>query len=95
MQSVLRVALVLRRRALALLTLERHPDLVFEFTTSSTTEPSRSNSASWSKVDTNDTATSSTIPKEKYFDTRSVQYTAMLPSHADESFPRSRNWRRG
>ena len=69
------VASAPRRRGSAPRTPERPPDLVFESTTSSTMRPLRSNSASWSKVDTNDTGISSTIPKEKYFDTRLVQQT--------------------
>jgi adenylosuccinate synthase len=57
--------LELRRRVLAPRTLGRLPDLVYEFTTSSTTRLLPSISASWSKAGTNDTGTSNTIPKGK------------------------------
>ena len=69
------VALAPRRRVLAPRTPGRPLGLVFESITSSIMEPLRPNSASWSRVDTNDMAISSTIQKERYFDTRLAQHT--------------------
>jgi hypothetical protein len=69
------VALELQRRASVPHTLGKHPDLVFEFITSSIMDPSPFNSASWLKADTNDTVISNTIPKEKFSDTRWIQNT--------------------
>ena len=78
------VASGLRRRVLALHIPGRHPDLAFESTISLTMDPSPTNSASWSKADTNDTGISNMIPKEKYFDTRSILKKPHLFSQSDE-----------
>ena len=75
---VFRVALELRRRVSALLTLGKLPGLAFEFTTSSTTRNLRLNSANWSKADTNDTGISNMIPKERSFDTKWVQNSPLF-----------------